>query len=176
MNPLAKMAAFFSGSRNDNDTAPKWYVQAFRSKPMMYGLVIAGAIGVIYFLGSQSAKKKLKLDQVDTDKLPSNEDKMENISKQELTEIVGQCRWLFDNVSAVPGIIVAKNALFKRLLTLSEYELGLVNNQYNHNYAEEDDNLYREISDDYWYTYDDDLQGQVLSRLRGIGAGKSKSN
>ena len=173
MSIATKAAKFFSSSSDSGQ--PKWYVQAFRSKPLMYGLVIT-IIGIlIYYFGSRAAKNKLKLDQVDTSKLPSKDDKIENITREELDTIVSNCRWLFNDVSAVPGIIIAKTTLYQKLLSLSDYELGLVNNQYNNEYAELDTNLYNEIKDDYWYSYDENLQVKLLNRLKAIGAGKTKA-
>ena len=171
----AMMAGMGSSNKSNNDGQPKWYVQAFRSKPLMYGLVILIVAFSIYYLGSKAAKNKLKLDQVDTSKLPSKEDQLENITREELDTIVSDCRWLFNDISAVPGVIVAKTSLFQKLLSLSDYELGLVNNQYNNLYAESDTNLYNEVKDDYWYSFDEKLQIKLLNRLKAIGAGKTKA-
>lgn len=158
----------------DDSGPPKWYVQAFRSKPLMYLVAAVIVVGVIVYLAVKSAKEKLRLDQVDTSKLPGREDVIENITREELDDIVADCRLYFDNISAVPGTIVPKNELMRRLLRLSDYELGLVNNQYNNLYSQSDTNLYHEISDDYWYSYDADLRTKLLSRLKTIGAGKTK--
>ncbi|MBB3841117.1 hypothetical protein FHS57_005138 [Runella defluvii] len=176
MSIYTKAATLFTGAgASNNDAQPKWYVQAFRSKPIMYGLVGVAIVGVIYYFGVKSAKNKLMLDQVDLDKLPSKSDKLENITREELDKLVADCRWFFDNISASPGVYWPKNTLFTKLLTLTDYELGVLNNQYNNLYADTDTNLYNEIKDDYWYTYDEDLQIKLLNRLKAIGAGKTKA-
>ena len=173
---LTKVGAMFKSSPKTGDSGePRWYVQAFRSKPLMYLIAAIVVVGVIVWYAVRAAKDKLRLDQVDTSKLPGRDDVIENITREELDDIVADCRLYFDNVSAVPGIIVAKNELMRRLLRLTDYELGLVNNQYNNLYSQSDTNLYNEISDDYWYTYDSDLRTKLLSRLKAIGAGKTKN-
>lgn len=137
--------------------------------------VLVVLIGVIYYLAKSSAEKKLKLDQVDVEKLPGKTDPIDTITREELDELISDCRSLFNDYSAVPGIITLKNALLTRILKLSDKELGILNNQYNNLYADADTNLYNEIKDDYWYTYDTALRTKVLSRLIGIGAGKTKT-
>lgn len=136
--------------------------------------VIALLVGVIYYLANKSAQKKLKLDQVDVSKLPSKTDPLDTITREELDTLISDCRNLFNDYSAVPGVIVLKNGLLNRMLALSEQELGILNNQYNNLWAEIDTNLYNEVKDDYWYTYDEALRTKVLSRLAKIGAGKTK--
>lgn len=137
--------------------------------------VIVLLVGVIYYLAKSAAEKKLKLDQVDISKLPGKTDPIDTITREDLDGLISDCRNLFNDYSAVPGIIVLKNALLTRMLKLSDQELGILNNQYNNLYAEADTNLYNEVKDDYWYTYDDALRSKVLSRLIGVGAGKTKT-
>lgn len=136
--------------------------------------VVMLLVGVIYYFAKSSAEKKLKLDQVDVSKLPSKTDPIDTITREELDGLISDCRSLFNDYSATPGIIILKSGLYQKLLKLSDQELGILNNQYNNLYAESDTNLYNEIKDDYWYSYDDTLRTKVLSRLVAIGAGKTK--
>lgn len=147
---------------------------AVRNRFIQVAFVLLILLGVIYYLAKNSAEKKLKLDQVDISKLPSKTDQIGTITREELDALISDCRLLFNDYSALPLAIIAKNELYERILKLGDYELGLLNNQYNNLYAEEDTNLYNEIKDDYWYTYDDVLRTKVLSRLVAIGAGKTK--
>jgi hypothetical protein len=130
--------------------------------------------GVIYWLGRRSAIEKAKYDEVDTDKLPDGSDKMENITRQQANDAVLQCRYFFytNGLQTFDPSRVKINFML-RLINLSDYELGVINNLYNNRYVPEGkDNLYSEIEDDWGFGELSSTKELLLSRLRKIGAGK----
>lgn len=147
--------------------APEWLKKAFQSQPIQWFLFLAAVVTVIVVGVRWYIRRQDKLDVVDLDKLPDEKDKIENITRQEIDDIVLECRRYFDTLSLVPGTTIIKIRLIERLLTLTDKELGLVNNLYNNRYAIDDENLYTEIENDWWgteYKYRD----AILNRLREI--------
>ena len=146
-----------------------WYMQAFKSKPFQYIALSLVIVLIIYFIGRKSALLSVKMDQVD---LPSNKDQLNTVTREQLEEMISDCKSYFDDISLVPGTTPFKISLIKRLLTLTDYELGLLNNLYNNRYAATGDNLYTEIENDWWGT-EGAWRDKILARLRVIGAGKN---
>ena len=151
-----------------SNSQSSWYAQAFKSKPVQYLIIGLLLIAVVYFVGRKSALQTVKMDQVD---LPSNKDEINTVTREQLEEIMSDCKTYFDDVSLVPGSTYYKVQLIKRILTLTDYELRLLNNLYNNRYATTGDNLYTEIENDWWGT-EGTWRDKILARLRAIGAGK----
>lgn len=149
--------------------APNWLKNAFRSQPLQWFFFIAAFVVLIVIGVRYWYKRQEKLDQVDLDKLPGNKDVLENITREEADDIVNQCKRYFDTLSLVPGTTIIKINLIKRMLTLTDYELGLINNLYNNRFAIDDDNLYTEIENDWWGT-EYEWRDAILNRLRQIRA------
>lgn len=149
--------------------APNWLKNAFRSQPLQWFFFIAAFVVIIIIGVRYWYKRQEKLDQVDLDKLPGNKDVLENITREEADDIVNQCKRYFDTLSLVPGTTIIKINLIKRMLTLTDYELGLINNLYNNRFAIDDDNLYTEIENDWWGT-EYQWRDAILNRLREIRA------
>lgn len=148
-----------------------WYAQAFKSRPFQYLVLALVLVVIVYLIGRKSALQTVKMDQVD---LPSDKDTVNTITREQLEEIISDCKSYFDDISLVPGTTYYKVKLIKRMLTLTDYELGLVNNLYNNRYAVTGDNLYTEIENDWWGT-EGAWRDKILARLRVIGAGKKKA-
>ena len=129
-----------------SNTKNSWYAQAFKSRPFQYLVLAIIVVAFIYYFGRKSALQTVKMDQVD---LPSEKDKVNTITREQLEIIISDCKTYFDDVSLVPGSTYFKVKLIQRLLTLTDYELGLVNNLYNNRYANKGDNLYTEIENDW---------------------------
>lgn len=148
--------------------APDWLKKAFQSQPIQWffflaAIVLAIVIGVRWYI-----KRQQTLDIVDLDKLPDEKDKIENLTRQEADYIVQDCKTYFDSYSLVPGTTIIKVNLIKRMLALSDKELGLINNLYNNKFALEDNqNLYTEIENDWWGT-EYQWRDAILNRLRDI--------
>lgn len=151
-----------------SNSQSSWYTEAFKSKPVQYLIIGLLLIAVVYFVGRKSALQTVKMDQVD---LPSNKDEINTVTREQLEEIMSDCKTYFDDVSLVPGSTYYKVQLIKRILTLTDYELRLLNNLYNNRYATTGDNLYTEIENDWWGT-EGSWRDKILARLRAIGAGK----
>lgn len=148
--------------------APNWLKNAFQSQPIQWFFFIVAIVAVIVIGVRWWIKRQQTLDIVDLDKLPDEKDKIENLTRQEADYIVQDCKTYFDSYSLVPGTTIIKVNLIKRLLALSDKELGLINNLYNNRFALEDNqNLYTEIENDWWgseYAWRD----AILNRLREI--------
>ena len=128
-------------------------------------------VGIIWYLGRKSALKTVKEDIV---KLPTNETKVVTITVEQMNELISDCRFYFAEYSLLPGTTPFKVSLIKKLLLLTDYELGLLNNTYNQLYSSTDDNLYTEIENDWWgteYLWRD----KILTRLKALGAGKKSA-
>ena len=147
--------------------APDWLKKAFQSQPIQWFFFIAAIVAVIVIGVRWYIRRQDKLDVVDLDKLPDEKDKVENLTRQEADYIVSECKRYFDTLSLVPGTTIIKVNLIKRMLALSDKELGLINNLYNNRFALDDDNLYTEIEDDWWGT-EYEWRDAILNRLREI--------
>ncbi|MBB3840759.1 hypothetical protein FHS57_004779 [Runella defluvii] len=154
-----------SNSKNN-----EWYVQAFKSRPFQYLVLALVFLVIVYFFGRKSALQTAKLDQVN---LPSNRDEINTITREQLEELISDCKTYFDDISLLPGSTYYKVKLIQKLLTLTDYELRLLNNIYNNRYVPlKNDNLYTEIENDWWGT-EGAWRDKILARLRTIGAGKT---
>ena len=153
-----------------SDSQTKWYVEAFKSRPFQYSVLALVFLVIVYFFGRKSALQTAKLDQVD---LPSNKDEINTITREQLEEFISDCKTYFDDISLLPGSTYYKVELIKKLLTLTDYELRLLNNIYNNRYVPlKNDNLHPEIEKDWWGTAGKG-RDKILARLRTIGAGKT---
>lgn len=146
---------------------PNWLKKAFQSQPIQWFLFLAAVVISIIVAVRWYIRRQDKLDVVDLDKLPDEKDKVEYITRQEADYIVNECRRYFDTLSLVPGTTIIKVNLIKRMVALSDKELGLINNLYNNRYAIDDDNLYTEIENDWWGT-EYEYRDAILNRLRDI--------
>ncbi|WP_028525608.1 hypothetical protein [Runella limosa] len=153
-----------------NSKTNQWYVQAFKSRPFQYIVLALVFLVIVYFFGRKSALQTAKMDKVP---LPSDKDLIVTITREELERLITECKKYFDDISWLPGSTYYKVELVKRLITLTNDELKLLNNQYNDRYVPlKNDNLYTEIENDWWGT-EGAWRDKILARLRTIGAGKT---
>lgn len=174
MVPLTAAAKAMRGTSEFAQTVKTGFTNVIRNRVFQVVFVVLLVLGVVYYLGGQSQREKAKYDEVDTSKLPSKDDKIDNITREQADEAVKQCKFYFDSFGLmVYDAVGNKTAFMRKLLALSEYELGTINNLYNARYVPAGgENLYTEIENDWGIGELSNLQDQLLAKLRKIGAGK----
>jgi|GEM_PF-2100661 len=145
-----------------------------RNRTFQLVIVVLIVLGLVYYLGGQSQREKAKYDEVDTNKLPGKDDKLENITREQADEAVKQCYFYFDTFGLmVYDSVGNKTDFMRKLIALSDYELGVINNLYNARYVPTGaENLYTEIENDWGIGTLSNLKDELLYKLRRIGAGK----
>jgi hypothetical protein len=157
--------------------APDWLKKAAQSQPIQWFLFVSAMIAAIVLAVRWYIRKSQALDQVTLKSLPSEKDKIETITREQAMEAVKQARFFFfTNGYSALDVSGQKIAFMQKLINLSDYELGVINNLYNLEYVEKrgSDNLYDEISDDWGIGELAATKQRLLTRLRSIGAGQNR--
>lgn len=127
--------------------------------------VVLIVVGLIYYAGRKSAITKTKQDQV---KLPSGRDTVSTITQEELQKLVEDCHSYFRTFAAIPGYGYFKTQTIKRMLSLTDIELALLNNRYNLRYVPlKYVALTEEIEND-WLTSEEPWRSRILARLKSM--------
>lgn len=135
----------------------KWYVRAYKSRPIQYTVFGVVIVGLIYFIGRQAGRGSF------SDYKPKNLPEDPNWSP----DIYVEEAW-----SVLNGLFTLasdKEELFLKLIGLSDRQLTSIYNLYNSRYGKQDGYTLTKKMDAEWNVFWTSKRNDLVKRMRNLG-------